>query len=51
MKYLIIGLTPITLLIIAGYMVYADKPYYGWVIVVALLSGGSITESKDDRVK
>lgn len=44
-KYNII---PILLIMLAGYMVYADKPYYGWVIVAALLTTVVPTSKKSN---
>jgi hypothetical protein len=32
------NMLPIILALLAFYMVYADKPYWGWVIVAAVLT-------------
>ena len=37
MKHLFYNAVAILLVLLASYMVYADKPYYGWVIVAAIV--------------
>jgi hypothetical protein len=38
MKLLLINIVPILLVLLAGYMVYVNKPYYGWVIFAAVVT-------------
>lgn len=45
------NIIPILLILLAAYMVYADNPYWGWVLVAAILTTSSITfhEKKDEK--
>lgn len=36
MKYVAINAPAICLIALAGWMMYLDKPYWGWIIVAAL---------------
>jgi uncharacterized membrane protein YccC len=35
----------IMLILLAGYMIYADKPYWGWVLVSALLVSHGVSSN------
>lgn len=54
MKYLVYNVVAILLILLAAYMVYADKQNYGWVIFAALLcavvprTSNSKDENEDD---
>jgi len=37
MKFIGYNIIPVCLIGLAGYMMHFDKPYWGWVIVVACL--------------
>ena len=48
MKFIGYNFVSILLIILAGYMVYADKPNWGWVIFAALLVA-VMPASKSDK--
>jgi hypothetical protein len=50
MKYIAVNALSIVLVLLTGYMIYADKPYWGWVLFAALLCGHSFGNS-DDKEK
>jgi hypothetical protein len=48
MRIITYNIVPILLVILTGYMIYADKSYWGWVLVCALatLVGPAYKETK-----
>ena len=48
MRFIGYNFVSILLIILAGYMVYADKPNWGWVIFAALLVA-VMPASKNDK--
>lgn len=50
MKILAFNIVAILLIILAGFMVYTNKPNYGWVIFAAMLCmGTNYSEKKNDK--
>jgi len=48
MRFIGYNFVPILLVFLASYMVYADKPNYGWVIFAAILLS-VMPSSNDDK--
>lgn len=52
MKFIQYNIVSVLLVLIAGYMIYADKPNWGWVIFAALIAHVApsyIEESEDEN--